>query len=130
MSSPNQSSHAPYAQPNRNDELFFPGSEYTSPDRSQHDVATTELNVLVRPMEWPASIKFVVLFQVCAHAGLSSWCAAAFVRSKDILILSNLIISCQIPAFLQMSRALDRSIDQMTYLVGGYTLMMGFGVRS
>jgi len=42
---------------------------------------------------------------------MASWCASAF-----------------IPAFLQMSHFFHRSIGDMTYLVGAYTLMMGFGV--
>jgi len=63
------------------------------------------------PISWAPSIKYLVLFQVVAHAGMASWCASAF-----------------IPAFLQMSLFFHRSISDMTYLVGAYTLMMGFGV--
>jgi len=63
------------------------------------------------PIAWAPSIKYLVLFQVVAHAGMASWCASAF-----------------IPAFLQMSRFFHHSIGDMTYLVGAYTLMMGFGV--
>ena len=65
----------------------------------------------VLPIDWAPSIKYLVLFQVVSHAGMASWCASAF-----------------IPAFLQMSQFFHRSIDDMTYLVGAYTLMLGFGV--
>lgn len=94
----------------------------SSPSRasSSHKVASTteadshdsvERPSLVLPIDWTPSIKYLVLFQVVAHAGMASWCASAF-----------------IPAFLQMSRFFHRPIDDMTYLVGAYTLMMGFGV--
>jgi len=63
------------------------------------------------PIDWAPPIKYLVLFQVVAHAGMASWCASAF-----------------IPAFLQMSQFFHQSISNMTYLVGSYTLMMGFGV--
>ena len=65
----------------------------------------------ILPIDWAPSIKYLVLFQIVAHAGMASWCASAF-----------------IPAFLQMSQFFHRPIDDMTYLVGAYTLMMGFGV--
>ena len=65
----------------------------------------------VLPINWSPSVKYLVLFQVVAHAGMASWCASAF-----------------IPAFLQMSLFFHRSINDMTYLVGAYTLMMGVGV--
>ncbi|KAF9777294.1 major facilitator superfamily domain-containing protein [Thelephora terrestris] len=65
----------------------------------------------VLPIDWAPSIKYLVLFQVVAHAGMASWCASAF-----------------IPAFSQMSQFFHRPIDDITYLVGAYTLMMGFGV--
>lgn len=91
----------------------------SSPSRasSSHNVASIpEGNSVERlspvlPIDWAPSIKYLVLFQVVAHAGMASWCASAF-----------------IPAFLQMSLFFHRSIDDMTYLVGAYTLMMGFGV--
>ena len=63
------------------------------------------------PIDWLPPIKYLVLSQVVVHAGMASWCTLAFV-----------------PAFLQMSLFFHRSIDDMTYLVGAYTLMMGFGV--
>ena len=63
------------------------------------------------PIDWPSHIKYLVLFQVVAHAGMASWCASAF-----------------IPAFLQMSLFFHRPVGDITYLVGAYTLMMGFGV--
>ena len=65
----------------------------------------------VLPINWAPSVKYLVLFQVVSHAGMASWCASAF-----------------IPAFLQMSQFFRRPIGDMTYLVGAYTLMMGFGV--
>lgn len=66
---------------------------------------------LLLPIDWPSLTKYLVLFQVVSHAGMASWCASAF-----------------IPAFLQMSQFFRRPIGDMTYLVGAYTLMMGFGV--
>jgi MFS family permease len=66
---------------------------------------------IVLPISWAPSVKYLVLLQVVSHAGMASWCASAF-----------------IPAFLQMSQFFNHPIDDMTYLVGVYTLMMGFGV--
>ena len=63
------------------------------------------------PIDWPSHIKYLVLFQVVAHAGMASWCASAF-----------------IPAFLQMSLFFHRPVGDITHLIGAYTLMMGFGV--
>ena len=63
------------------------------------------------PIDWSPSIKYLVVFQVAAHAGMASWCASAF-----------------IPAFLTISRFFHQPIDHITYLVGAYTLMMGVGV--
>ena len=63
------------------------------------------------PIGWTPFIKHLVLFQVVSHAGMAAWCAAAF-----------------IPAFQQMSLFFHRSIGDISYLVGAYTLMMGFGV--
>lgn len=73
--------------------------------------ASVDRTTPLLPIAWAPSIKYLVLFQVVAHAGMASWCASAF-----------------IPAFLQMSHFFHRSISDMTYLVGAYTLMMGFGV--
>ena len=63
------------------------------------------------PIGWAPSIKHLVIFQLVSHAGMSTWCAAAF-----------------IPAFQQMSLFFHRPIDDITYLVGAYSLMLGVGV--
>jgi len=75
------------------------------------NVDETSVHYVILPILWPSRVKRVVLFQVVAHASMASWCASAF-----------------IPAFLQMSRVLHCSINQLSYLIGAYTLMMGFGV--
>lgn len=80
-----------------------------SPGADSHRSVDRAFPIL--PIGWAPSIKYLVLFQVVAHAGMASWCASAF-----------------IPAFLQMSQFFHQSIGNMTYLVGAYTLMMGFGV--
>lgn len=81
----------------------------SSPEVDSDSLADRSFPLL--PIGWAPSIKYLVLFQVVAHAGMASWCASAF-----------------IPAFLQMSLFFHRPITDMTYLVGAYTLMMGFGV--
>lgn len=79
------------------------------PEEYSHDSVERPYTIL--SIDWTPSIKRLVLFQVIAHAGMASWCASAF-----------------IPAFLEMSLFFHRPIDDITYLVGAYTLMMGFGV--
>ena len=87
---------------------------------SDHKVASSaeansgnsvDKNFPLLPIDWTPSVKRLVLFQVVAHVGMASWCTSA-----------------SIPAFIQMSLFFHRSIDDMTYLVGAYTLIMGFGV--
>ncbi|KAF8839238.1 MFS general substrate transporter [Paxillus ammoniavirescens] len=63
------------------------------------------------PSGWPNWLKRLVLFQVVAQVFLASGCA-------PILI----------PAFLAMSTELDQSTSAISYLVGTYALLLGFGV--
>ncbi|KAH7886720.1 major facilitator superfamily domain-containing protein [Phlebopus sp. FC_14] len=63
------------------------------------------------PLAWPRWLKTLVLFQVVAQVFVASWCAPAF-----------------IPAFVQLSQEMNKSITAISYLVGAYALLMGFGV--
>ena len=69
-------------------------------DTSSPDSVGTTTPLL--PIAWTSSIKYLVRFQVVAHAGMASWCASAF-----------------IPAFFQISQFFHRLISDMTYLAGG-----------
>jgi len=85
------------------------GRKIASSPEADSDNAAEKASVLL-PIGWAPSVKCLVLFQVVGHAGMASWCASGF-----------------IPAFQQMSLFFHRPISEMTYLVGAYTLMMGFG---
>lgn len=101
-----ESTSPPFRSPSRNSSV--PKAAFSAEgdsDNSAHKASP------LLPIDWAPSVKYLVLFQVVAHAGMASWCASAF-----------------IPAFLQMSLFFHRSIDDLTYLVGAYTLMMGVGV--
>jgi len=87
-----------------------PGRKTASSPEADSDDSVDKPSPLL-PILWAPSIKYLVLFQVVAHAGLATWCASAF-----------------IPAFQEMSLFFHRPINDITYLVGAYSLMMGFGV--
>ncbi|KAF8839240.1 hypothetical protein BDN67DRAFT_789287 [Paxillus ammoniavirescens] len=86
-----------------------------SPESSSLDNAAKHLSSTPQeygtPSSWPNWLKRLVLFQVVAQVFLASWCAPAF-----------------IPAFLTMSTEFDKSISAISYLVGAYALLLGFGV--
>lgn len=65
----------------------------------------------VLPIDWAPSIKYHVLFEVVAHAGIASWCTLA----------SHPGLPIDVPVFPSVNRRNDVSR-------GAYTLMMGLGV--
>jgi hypothetical protein len=83
----------------------------------------------ILPVDWPIWIKHLVLLQVVSHASMASWCSAAIVRHL-ILSMRSAELTGQIPALMDMSIQFGVEMKYMTYFVGAYTMMMGFGVRS
>jgi MFS family permease len=99
------------SSPSRTPSRASSSREVASSPEGHSDNFVDKVAPIVLPISWAPSVKYLVLLQVVSHAGMASWCASAF-----------------IPAFLQMSQFFNHPIDDMTYLVGVYTLMMGFGV--
>ncbi|KAF9221173.1 MFS general substrate transporter [Gyrodon lividus] len=85
--------------------------ESTSLDKMEKHLDLPSTSQEYGPSSWPNWLKRLVLFQIVAQVFLAGWCAPAF-----------------IPAFLTMSAELHQSISAISYLVGGYALLLGFGV--
>ncbi|KIJ62497.1 hypothetical protein HYDPIDRAFT_30454 [Hydnomerulius pinastri MD-312] len=94
-------------------ESTCPLSESASLEKLGNDTGSSSPSISPKngPSNWPEWLKRLVLFEVVAQVFMASWCAPAF-----------------IPAFLTMSQEMNKSISAISYLVGGYALLLGFGV--